>query len=828
MQHKVNTVDYKSLVSKNSDSEIVIMKELPGKLIATNYFTIRDSSVYWSIELSNRSTSQIELQELYLPINIGARNEMLAAKDNLCRHNAINGHASFLYWLPYYGEGPSIVMTMQDGTWLESESKDGLYYIHSINTNNGEAFLPIPASQCCIESKNSVRYGFVFNSAKSRAEIADILDRWCGVSLRVAPSMVVPIKSEVLCALRSKDTIRSVTSSVDGKNVVIKDLESSDNKRIISLKFDSFGDNRIRVDYGDNYFAWFDFYVTEPVETLIKKRSKFIVDKQQHRDPNKWYNGLYSIWDMTESKLLSPDDKQQLPTYVVAGSDDPSNSKQIYVSEKNLLFPNRDEIASLEYYQDNFVWGKLQRTGEESPYPYGIYGSEHWYENRSGEIADYNSGGWGKERMWRTFDYTTHFATYYNMYMIAKADQSLLKTSYDEYLMRAYNTAMAYFEVPYNILMGEKWSFNGWCDWAYKQGNFHERYILDILKALEQEGYAQEADALRGEWEKKVLYFTYDDPWPFGSEMFVDRTAFESSYYIAEYAKYNDIEPKEQLWYDKNLHKWYSYTDVDPDAADQLMHKQLIANLAMRGVDMPHYYGRGTAWTGSSTSLEYMTQMGGVALLDYAVRFSDDPATYINYGYNSLMASWALICTDNSDNDGAAGWTFSTYMDSNMYFKDIKCDRGPWRYCGEIDHGFTGAVHGGGTYVVDDPDFGVIAYGGDLKVSKEHYIVTPTDGMRRRLFFAFDSSLGVELAHDGFAKGESVKVSKSYDSINFIIANRFGTTHQSLITLSGLELGRYSIEVDGCVEEFEVLSNRPFDYYLTIRGKKVDVNINKL
>ena len=34
-----------------------------------------------------------------------------------------------------------------------------------------------------------------------------------------------------------------------------------------------------------------------------------------------------------------------------------------------------------------------------------------------------------------------------------------------------------FFTVPYNIKMGERWDFRGWCDWAYKQGNFHELII---------------------------------------------------------------------------------------------------------------------------------------------------------------------------------------------------------------------------------------------------------------------------------------------------------------------------------------------------------------
>lgn len=175
------------------------------------------------------------------------------------------------------------------------------------------------------------------------------------------------------------------------------------------------------------------------------------------------------------------------------------------MSEKNIVYPDQEEIAALEYYEEHFVWGGLQRTDEEYPYPYGIYGSENWYENRSGKVAGYNSGGWGKERLWRTFDYTTHIALYYNLYLIARDHPHMVKyLDAAAYLERAYRTAMAFFLVPYNIKMGEDWSFNGWTDWAYKQGNFHERYIIYLINELEKRGGKEKADALRREWEKKV------------------------------------------------------------------------------------------------------------------------------------------------------------------------------------------------------------------------------------------------------------------------------------------------------------------------------------
>lgn len=54
---------------------------------------------------------------------------------------------------------------------------------------------------------------------------------------------------------------------------------------------------------------------------------------------------------------------------------------------------------------------------------------------------------------------------------------------------------------------------------------------------------------------------------------------------------------------------------------DRFMQNQLDGNLALRGLFEPGYANLGTAWSGQYVNLDYMTQMGGVALLDYAYRF---------------------------------------------------------------------------------------------------------------------------------------------------------------------------------------------------------------
>ena len=830
--YAVSLADITPLVLSNTPDKIQIFWQLPSDVRLYQTFTIKGEEVDWEIDFFNRSHHPVKVTDMWFALPVGALDESIQAHQNLNRHFSLNGNASFFYWTPLTGQGDILLMTMHKGTAIEYATQDGKYYLHSMNavdrTNDSWR---LPSTSKNVQPYEHYMTGFNFTLTGNHEEVKTKIYDKHGVVVKVAPGMVVTPEFEVYCALQSKLPVAELVAEYPEEIQITSLGQKEGDKYIYKFRFSRLGENLITVHYGDDLICFLDFFVTEPLETLIKKRARFIVDKQQHRDSSKWYNGLYSLWDMEKSELLSPDHLGDLrEEFMVGGSDDPSNSKPVYVSEKNVIYPNKEEIASLEYYEENFVWGKLQRTDEEYPYPYGIYGSENWYQNRSGKYGGYEDGGSGKGRMWRTFDYTTHFAIYYNLYRIAEDNPEMVSyLDADGYLERAYRTAMAYFEVPYNILMGKQWAFHGWTDWAYKQGNFHERYLLDIINALQQKGRLKDAAKLRREWEKKVTYMVYEDPWPFGSEMFVDRTAFESSYYVAEYAKLNPIKPEEQFWYDKNRKKWYSYTSFDTSMIDRFMQNQLDGNLALRGLFEPGYANLGTAWSGQYVNLDYMTQMGGVALLDYADRFSDRPDRYINYGYNSLLASWALMNTGTKktdfgywyrgeQNDGAVGWAFSPYQNSRTYMNYIKVGRAPWRFDGEIDHGLTGGIHGSGVYLLDDPDFGLIGYGGNVRMDKDGTVsIIPFDGVRRQVRIMTPVRFSVELMQDGFRKDYPITL-RGTEELSFCIENRSDKPHNTTIRAEGMPEGKYTVMTDHkMITTFNIeAGNAHHPYYIEV------------
>jgi hypothetical protein len=494
------------------------------------------------------------------------------------------------------------------------------------------------------------------------------------------------------------------------------------------------------------------------------------------------------------------------------------------VAAKNVWFPDQEEIESVEYYLKNFVWDGLQRTDTDDPYPYGIYGVPNWKVARDIDArAGIRSRQLDRMQVWRSYDYPHIAMLYYHMYQVAKYYPEMVNyLDADGYLERAYGTARACFLYPYEI-WGEYYK-------AYEIACYNELVIEDIIAALEENGRQEDADWLRGEYEKKVKYFIYDNKYPFSSEYSFDRTAFESSHAFARYGVLNKMAPDTNLWYDKIREVWYSHPDVSTDDARDFMERQLLAGLTVRGWLETSYYQ-----LGADNGLSYMAKMGGWSILDYAKFFAEDPYPWLRLGYASYLSSWALMNsgTEESDygywspgkeNDGAMGWAFISSKRGRAWIGK-EYGRGAWMYDGEADLGNGAAVRMAETVLAEDPLFGWIAYGGVLSENRKGFAVVPSDGIRGRFSVVADNiRASLVLARDGFAGGEAVKVSPAADRITFRIENRSPESHLTQLKVQGFGV---SAEVRAGGKKLKADQSDSFEtrFMIPVSGKYVDLEV---
>lgn len=785
-------------------------------------FNLHGHELTWKIRLQNTSDEAIQVEDLAIPINYQAPyGEDLhdIFEGSVVKHHFISGNNSFLFFERPTGLAPYLVMLPLEGTSPEywktgpfgrEKQPSFQLYLHSAFTGNNElrGDWRQPHSSLFLQPGQAQSYGFKFRWANSYDDIRAILVEEGLIDVQVMPGMTVPTDLDVRIALNTRQEIHAIQPEFGGKATQVEKLETkADGTQLYQIRFNRLGENKITISYGDNAKTYLEFFVTEPLETLYKKRAAFLVHAQQHRDSTKWYDGLFGIYDMKNSELRGPDNPdyfdQSRLRYVLT-CDDPALCKAPFLAAKNVVYPEADEIEAIEYYLEHFVWGKLQRTDQELPYPYGIYGTPDWPTNRDTKTREANTDDPNRFKMhvWRSYDYPHLMMLYYHMYEIASMYPN--KVHYldaEGYLIRAKETAKAYFSYPYEILP--------WYE-TYKWGCYNELLIPELIAVLQSKGYTDDAEFLTQEWEKKAKYFIYDDPYPFRSEYAVDATAFESSYALAKYGVLNEMKADSNLWFDKNKKRWYSHPRVSQQAAADFMQRQLEANIALRGALEPAYYFLGSDFRGQSDAycLSYMAQMGGWAILDYALQFAPDPDFCIRLGYQSYLSSFALMNTGTADsnygfwypgkeNDGASGWAFKPQQYGNTWIQKPQ-GRGPWFYDGEIDLGYSGALRMAATVVTTDSIFGNVAYGGKLAPNSPHYdLVIPKDGLRKRLFWRKDGlSFDLILERDGFRKDDYIRVDEQASQLSFNLENRSGDRHHTTIQVDGLS-GNYQLKVDG-------------------------------
>ena len=757
----------------------------PQDLKVSETFSLDGGILDWTLTLKNEGSRPAEVGDLGVPLNLaertGARGDIYTKK--LLRHAFVGGHGSFVYWQRSNGVGPYLVMTPSESTKFEYfESAGGAFtpYVH------GEAAKAravaaggnwrLPVSTLTVAPNATVTYSFRFQWAKDFAGVRDVLFKEGKFDITAVPGMVVPSDLDAMISLRTSQTITAVEAE-HASATVVRAVKPG----VYRVRFSKLGENMLRVKHGNGRWTSLEFFVTEPLETVIKKRASFLVTHHQFTDASKWYVGAYGDWDQKNEILRGPEDRDGLSTWLTDSNDDAGNARPAYLASKNVFFPDQKEIESLELYISKYLWGGMQMT-EKEKYPYGIYGIPNFKANR----ASADPGRNGQAHVWRIYDYPHIAMLYYRMFHIAKFYPQMVKhLDAPTYLERAYRTAVAYWTVPNEV---EKWSANA-------VGTMNEAFLPELIDTLEREGKKEWADTLRGQWESKVERFVMKTPNLYGSEFAFDSTGFESTGAFAKYAM------------TRNDPAFRAKVPLEP--SQKFMDFQLLLNMSDRGWIEPTYYQLGSDYRGTLTYLlSYMSQMGGWSILDYALNFAKDPTDYLRLGYASSLSSWALVNSGTQEsgygywfpsknNDGATGGGFMPEPIGRAWIgKQVV--RGAWHYSAEEDVSYTGALRAHATIVTRDPVFGEFAYGGVLTRSGNTVSVIPRDGLRVRFHVARDDQrLHLVLDHDGFAKEQPIVVSDSLDRVQFVLENRSGPAHTTGLSVNGLPSGTYTVTVDG-------------------------------
>ena len=292
----------------------------------TSRFTWSDTCLDWSVTVRNRTDGPVEIGDLALPLpfNNDFQGSNLANYTTVvARQGYVAGHGSFQVWLRPNGEGPFLVMTPLPGTKLEfyeqleaDPSRSPVLYrvfVHSLATGGrtpGTWRQPHTSAVLgpCNSETDAATYGFRFRWAGDQEGVRQVLYEEGCFDIRVAPGMTVPEDLEARISIRTRNPDYQLEPEHPAETI-IEPLPSPDPERdLYRVRFGRLGENLVTIRHGEDRYYLMEFFVTEPLAVLLDKRCRFLVGKQQHRDPDQWYDGLFSVWDMRRAVLRSPRD----------------------------------------------------------------------------------------------------------------------------------------------------------------------------------------------------------------------------------------------------------------------------------------------------------------------------------------------------------------------------------------------------------------------------------------------------------------------------------------------------------------------------------------
>jgi hypothetical protein len=506
------------------------------------------------------------------------------------------------------------------------------------------------------------------------------------------PGYVVPTDLDATLFLNSPEKVTRIESAPQGALVVTPAAGARGWARY-TVQGRAWGPARLSISYADGSVQTVSYFVTKPLEQAVADLGRFATTRQWFDDRHDPFGRAPAIltYDRDAGRIVTDDTR----VWISGMSDEGGAGGWVAAMMKQLDNPDPAEVAKLERLVNDTVVGKLQVA--DGPQAGAVRKSLFYYEPQAfpgyyNPKADWSTwASWPKkeaDNLGRAYNYPHVAIGHWVLYRLARNHQGLVRTrDWRWYLEHAYQTVVAMVrDAP-----------------EYAQFGLMEGDVfVDILKDLQREGMDAEAAAMEGMMKRRADHWR-SLAFPFGSEMAWDSTGQAEVYAWMRYFGYQrqaDITREVILGYDPTLPSWgYNgnarrYWDFLYGGKTARIERQI------------HHYG---------------STLNAVPLFD-AYRANPSDLHLLRVAYGGLMGG-----VTNIDRDGFASAGFHAWPDM------MRWDA----YSGDYGMGFYGHAYATATYVVNDPGFGWISFGGNLRVDADGLVqVAPRDSARSRLFIA--------------------------------------------------------------------------------------------
>jgi hypothetical protein len=708
---EVLTPENESQLAK-SELSSVLGRDCPLKVY--RFWEKHNGNIVLRFEIMNVSNEKIEIGSLGIPLifNNNHSNKTLdeAHAENVFYDPYIGLDAGYLQVVRLNGKGPVLLVVPYGETpfeaWnplLDDPTPRGITFegfhewmpltkAHAENEwkeatpwNNPTSIFLKPG-----ESKN---YGLEFLLSASVRDIEKtLIENKRPVAVGI-PGYVVPRDVHAALFIKYEKKIKSLTCEPLGALTIEKQESTQNGWLKYTLKAHNWGRTRLMITYKDGLQQTINYKIIKPESEVIADNGHFLTTKQWFNDENDLFNRSPSVitYDYETQKQVIQDRR----AWICGLSDEGGAGAWLNAIMKQLISPDKHEVAKLEEFVQQTLWGGIQY--KEGKLKYGVRKSMFYYEPDSMPAGTYDEkinygtwAAWNKEHAMtveRSYNYPHVAAAYWVMYRLARYYKDLVKqASWNWYLLNAYQTSMAMVELaPYYAQFGQM------------EGSI---FIL-ILGDLKAEGLWEYARKLEAQMKQRAEHWASLD-YPFGSEMPWDSTGQEEVY------------------------MWSKYFGFDDKAETTL--KAILAYMPT----VPHWAYNGNArrywdflYGGKLSRIERQIHHYGSALnaipVLHAYKQSPDDFYLLRVGYGGLMGA-----ISNITEEGFAPAAFHSFPST------LKNDG----ISGDYGSGFYGYAVNSSTYLTSHPEFGWLSFGGNLSENNDLIEVQITTAAKSKVYIA--------------------------------------------------------------------------------------------
>jgi hypothetical protein len=696
------------------------------------YWEVIGGELALRFELENRSETPVEIGGLGIPMifnNILQGRSLEEAHAVSSFHDPYIGQdAGYLQVTRLTGLGPTLVVVPLGRTPFEAYNPllddptrrgttfEGFYEweVHSLAFADEEwrdAEPWNPPTSATLAPGETRSYGVVFLVADDPRDIEPtLLENERPVAVGI-PGYVIPTDLEARLFLKASAEVRAVSVDPEGALTVTPAETTPGGWQAYDVKGSRLGRARLSVTYSDGTRQAIHYEVIKPETEVVSDMGRFLTTRAWFERPDDPFGRSPSVitYDYEEKRQVTEDNR----AWIAGLGDEGGGGAWLAAIMKQLVEPDPAELEKMQRFVDGVVWGGLQYS--EGERMYGVRKSMFYYEPESMPEGTYSQdiryGGWSswdrEEAMsvGRSYDYPHVAVLHWVLYRLARNHRGLMTNhGWEWYLERAYQTGEAMVRLAPQ----------------YAQfGQMGGTVFLLILKDLQREGWMEQAAALEATMRARAEVWR-SLAYPFGSEMPWDSTGQEEVYGWSRYFGFDDkalVTLNAILGYMPTVPHWgYNgsarrYWDFQYAGKLRRIERQL------------HHYGSG---------------LNAIPVLS---EYRDHPDDFylLRVGYGGVMGAIA-----NITEDGFPPAAFHAYP-STLRIDGITGDYGP---------GFLAHAINTGTYVARHPEFGWVAFGGDLSVEGDVIRIRPLDSGRSRVYLA---PLGLWLTLDA-GRFESVEI----------------------------------------------------------------------